>query len=417
MRRDIALAALGAALLLAGCRKEQEKEAEPVVPVQVAEARQDSIRRMITGDGILRALDQSALTPKISAPVRVFYVNRGDHVRKEQVVAVLENRDLTASVQDAKGAFDQASAQYRNVAAASVPDEIVKAQQDVDAAKQAVDASKQVLDSRRQLFKEGALARKLVDDAAVTYAQAASQYETARKHLESLQSVGKQEEIKSAEGQMLSAKGKYEAAEAQLSYSEIRSPIAGVVADRPLFPGEMASAGVPLMTVMDISQVIARVNLTAAQAAYVHVGAPATITATDTGIQATGKVTVVSPAVDPASTTVEVWVQAANPGEKLRPGGAVHVSILAETIPRAVVIPADAILPSQAGGTVVMVVGQDSVAHERKVTIGAREPEKVQILEGVSPGDRVITVGGLGLQDGGKVKVEQAAAEKASEHE
>lgn len=417
MRTDFVVATIGAALVLAGCQKPTEKEAEPVVPVQVAEARQEPIQKLVLADGILRALDQSALTPKISAPVRVFYVNRGDHVRKDQVVAVLENRDLAASVADAKGSYEQASAQYRNVTSAAVPDEIVKAQQDVEAAREAMAASRKLVDSRQQLFKEGALARKLVDDANVTYAQAVSMYETARKHLESLQSGGGREEIKSAEGQMQSAKGKYEAAMAQLSYSEIRSPVAGVVADRPLFPGEMASAGAPLMTVMDISRVIARVNLPPAQAVWVKVGNPATITAADTGVRTSGKVTVVSPAVDPNSTTVEIWVQAVNPGEKLQPGGAVHVSILAGTVPNAVVVPAEAILPSQTGGTAVMVVGSDSTAHEHKVTIGAREPDKVQILEGVSPGDRVVTVGGLGLQDGGKVKIEKPEAGKAPDHE
>jgi len=403
------LVTLGMALLLNGCSKNKENEAEPVVPVQVVEVRQESIQRRITGDGILRARDQSAITPKISAPVRVFYVNRGDHVRKGQLLAVLENRDLAASLADSKGAFEQAAALYRNVAAAAVPDELAKAQQDVEAARQALDAAQKLLQSRQELYREGALARKLVDEAAVAQAQANSQYETARKHLESLQRVSKQEEIKSAAGQMDSAKGKYEAAQAQLSYSSVCSPIAGVVADRPLYAGEMASAGVPLLTVMDISQVIARINISPTQAIYVRAGAPATIASLDTGQQVDGKVTVVSPAVDPNSTTVEIWVQARNPRERLLPGTAVHVSILAQTIVNATVVPAEAILPSQAGGTAVMVVGADSIVHEHKVKVGVREEAKVQILEGVVPGDRVVTVGGLSLKDGAKVRAEKTA--------
>ena len=205
--------------------------------------------------------------PKISAPVSKFYVNRGDHVRKGQLLAVLENRDLAAAVTDAKGSYDQAAAQYRNMSSATVPDEVVKAQADVDAARQAMDASKKVLDSREQLYKEGALARRLVDEASVSYAQARSQYETAQSHLQSLQKVGRHEEVKAAAGQMESAKGRYEAAQAQLGYSEVRSPIAGVVADRPLFAGETANTGSPLLTIVDVSSVIARVNVPQAQAA------------------------------------------------------------------------------------------------------------------------------------------------------
>ena len=140
-----------------------------------------------------------------------------------------------------------------------------------------------------------------------------------------MENVARHEEVKGATGGFESAKGKYENAQAQLSYAQIYSPIAGIVADRSVFPGEMAVPGMPLLTIMDISSVIARVNVPQTQTNYVHVGQPARILAAD-GSEAAGTVTVVSPALDPQGTTVEVWVQAANPGEKLRPGrhGARH---------------------------------------------------------------------------------------------
>ena len=76
---------------------------------------------------------------------------------------------------------------------------------------------------------------------------------------------------------MQSAKGKYLGAEAQLSYSEIRSPINGVVTDRPLYPGEMAAAGTPLLTVMDTTSVVARAHIPQEQAALLKVGDKATV--------------------------------------------------------------------------------------------------------------------------------------------
>lgn len=408
--RALMVLALGSGLLLCGCSKDTEKQAEPpAVPAQVAEAHRESIQRIIAAEGILRAVDQSAVTPKISAPISKFYVNRGDHVRKGQLVALLEDRDLVAAVADAKGAYEQASANYRNVTSATVPDELVKAEADVQAAEQSLDASKKLLESREQLFREGAVPRRLVDEASVSYAQAKSLYDTAQKRRESLQRVGRDEEINSAAAQLASAKGKYEAAGAQLSYSEISSPISGVVSDRVLFPGEMASAGSPLLTVMDVSSVVARVNIPQAQAAYVRMGQAGRITPTDGSTEVNGKVTVVSPAIDLQSTTVEIWVQAPNPGERLRPGGTVRVSILADTIPDAVVVPPAALLPSPAGGFSVMVVGADFIAHEQKIQVGVRSAAKVQILGGVAPGDRVITSGGFGLQDGAKIRVQEPA--------
>ncbi|MGE5647055.1 MAG: efflux RND transporter periplasmic adaptor subunit [Acidobacteriota bacterium] len=389
-------------LLAAGCSRKEEQETEAVAPVQVAAVRREPIREIVRAEAILYPRDQAGLTPKISAPVRMFYVNRGDHVRKGQLLAVLENRDLAAAALESKAQYDQAQAAYHSTTAASLPQELAKAELDAEAAAQALDASKKLYESRDQLFREGALARRLVDEAHVAYVQARAQSENARKHLASLERVEKEQTLKGAAAQLEAAKGHYESASAQLSYSEIRSPLDGVVTDRPLYAGEMAGAGTPLLTVMDISQVVARASVPERDAARVKAGDEAAI-AQDGGAELPGKVVVVSPAVDPSSTTVQVWVRAANPAERLKPGASVQVSIVAATVPDAVVVPPPALLPSNS----VLVVGSDSTVHEKKVEVGIREPDKVQILRGLEPGERVVTVGGLGLPDGAKVRIER----------
>jgi RND family efflux transporter MFP subunit len=210
------------------------------------------------------------------------------------------------------------------------------------------------------------------------------------------------------------AKGHSQTTAAQLSYAQIHSPIDGVIADRPLYAGEMASAGAPLLTVMDTSRVVARVNVPLDQAGFIAVGQAATVALADGSLETPGRVTVVSPAADPGSTTVQVWVQVDNPGERLKPGRAVRAAITAATLPKAVVVPVAALLPSSEGGVVVMTVGADSVAHQKPVKTGVRDAGMEQILEGVSPGEQVVVVGGVGLEDGAKVKVEKPA-EKSEE--
>src|SRR5215470_13035017 len=95
-------------LLLTSCSKKEEKEAEAPAPVQVTAVTQDTIRRIVVGDGVLYPRDQASVMPKIAAPVQKFYVNRGDHVKEGQVLAVLENRDLTAAAAEGKGVVAQA---------------------------------------------------------------------------------------------------------------------------------------------------------------------------------------------------------------------------------------------------------------------------------------------------------------------
>jgi HlyD family secretion protein len=229
-----------------------------------------------------------------------------------------------------------------------------------------------------------------------------------------LMATGKQQALKSAAGQLESAKGKYMGAEAQMSYSQIRSPIDGVVTDRPLYPGEMAAAGTPIVTVMDISQVIAKAHIPQPEAALLKVGDKATITVPGQTDPVDARVTVVSPALDPNSTTVEIWVQAKNPDQRLKPGTSVQVSMVAQTIQDAVVIPAAALLTGQEGTTSVMLVGADNRAHQKTVSVGIRQGDQFQITEGLQPGDRVIASGAYGLPDNTQVTV-AAQTEKQNE--
>jgi multidrug efflux pump subunit AcrA (membrane-fusion protein) len=311
--------------------------------------------------------------------------------------------------------MDQAESNLRTTSGASVPEAVVKAQTDVDSDRQAMDAAKKVLDSREGLFKEGALARRQVDEALVSYTQAKAQFDSAQEHLRVLQSVAKGEQIKTASAQVESAKAHHQSLEAQLSYSRILSPIGGVIADRPLYAGEMATPGTPLLMVMDISRVVARVSVPQSQAGTVKVGHPATITQVDSGEVVPGKVIVVSPATDPASTTVQVWVEAENPGEKLKPGASVHAVIITEMFKAATVVPIAAILPGEEKGTAVLTVSADSTAHKKQVELGVREGDKVQILSGVRPGEEVVVVGGLGVDDKAKVKVINTTVEESDE--
>jgi HlyD family secretion protein len=393
--------------LLTGCggAKREAAEAEAPVPVQVDDVTRGPIDLIVEADAILYPVNQANVTSKITAPLKRILVNRGDHVKAGQLLAELENADLAASAQESKSQSDQAQASLQQLTGATVPEDQAKSQADVQSAQQTLDAAKKLYENRVELQKQGALAQKLVDDARVSLAQAQSALDTARSHQQSQQRVGAAEQIKGAQAQAAAAKAHYDSAAVQAGYAEIRSPITGIVSDRPLYPGETAASGSPIIAIVDISKVIARANIPIKSAASIKVGKQATIAGPDGPIS--GTVTVVSPSVDPSTTTVEVWIQADNPLEILKPGGTVHVSIRADLIQDTLLVPAAALLSSDEGGEKVMLFGKDNKAHERKVNVGIREGARVQILGGVNEGDKVITSGGLGLDDKAKVVVKE----------
>jgi multidrug efflux pump subunit AcrA (membrane-fusion protein) len=403
-----------ALFLLAACSKPPEEKEKPSVPVQVTAVTQATIRRIVQGDGAFYPIDQATIMPKVSAPVQKFYVRRGDHVKRGQLLAVLENQDLIYAAAESKGAVEQAQSNLRTTEVSTIPDSIVKAQTDLEAARDTLESARRVFESRQQLLKEGALAGRLVDDARVSYAQAEGQYRAAQEHLKTLEST-RQDQVKGASAQVTSAQAHFDSQEAQVTYSRIMSPIAGIIADRPLNVGEIAVPGSPIITVVDISKIVARVNVPQSEASAIKAGQPAALTQPDSKEEVEGKVTVVSPATDPGTTTVQIWIEVANPDERLKPGMPVHAAIATEIYKAATVVPAAAILPGEEGGTAVLTISPDSIAHKRAVTLGVREGNQVQILTGANPGEEVVVVGGMGLDDNTKVKIVTTAVEESDD--
>ncbi len=323
-----------------------------------------------------------------------------------QLLATLDNKDLQAAVTDNQGAFDAASASYQTAVKAQVPEDYQKAELDLAQAKANLDLNQSIVASRQQLFAQGAIPGRDLDTAKAALVQAQAAYDTAAKHFDSMKQVSRAAALKAAQGQLESAQGKYQGAEAQLSYSEIRSPITGVVTDRPLFAGETAAAGAPLITVMDTRALLAKIHLSQPQAQVLSIGDSAAVDVPGLSAPVAGKITLISPALDPGSTTVEVWVRIQNPKGSLRPGTAVHVNVAGRTVPQALVVPSAAILVANSGKSTVMVIGSDGIAHQTPVTTGISDNGETQILSGLSAGQQVVTTGAASMDDGTRVKVE-----------
>jgi HlyD family secretion protein len=371
--------ALVVGLLLSGCKPAAPAEDAPTVTVQVGAAENEPIQLKVIADAVLYPRDQAAIVPKIVAPVKKFYVDRGSRVKAGQLLAELENQDLAGAHLRTQGVYQQAQATYDM--------QVQKVQQDIRLAKQTLDAQQKLYDSRQVLYKEGAVSAKDVEDANVALTQARNAYELAQKEAD----------LKVAQAQMNAAKGDMASAEAQVNYTKITSPIEGVVTDRPFYAGETPPAGAALITIMDLSEVVARAHISQVDATHLKAGDEANIAVPGQGPALKAKVTLVSPALDPNSTTVEVWVQAANPGGRLKPGVSARVTMIGQTVPHAIVAPLAALLTDTDGVTSMIVLDTDNKPHKQKVKIGIRDGGDLQVTDGLKGGERVVTVGAFEL--------------------
>jgi len=372
---------VSAGMLLSGCRSKAEEEPTPTVTVQVDAAEKGPIQRRVVTDAVLFPRDQAAIVPKVVSPVKKWMVERGSHVKAGQLLGELENQDLAGALVKSQGGAAQAQTSYEMA--------VQKGAQDLKFAKQSLDSAQKLFDNRTVLFKEGAISAKDLDDASVALTQAKNTYELAQKQFD----------LKVAESQVNAAKGDTASAEAQLGYTKLVSPIDGVVTDRPFYAGETPGAGLPVITVMDLSQVVARAHVSQMEATSLKAGNPATITVPGIAAPVKGRITQVSPSVDPNSTTVEVWVQAPNPKGELRPGQSVKVAMISETVKETVVIPAAALLTTTEGSNSVITLDADNVPHKQKVKVGIRDGQSVQVTDGLSGGERVVTIGAFELNN------------------
>ncbi len=389
-----------------GCGKQAGEEAPAVsVTVQVAHPRRGAISQHIVADAVLSPLAQAALSPRISAPVHRFYVQRGSAVKAGQLLATLEDRDLRAAVVDTQGSYTAAQAALRNTTGAQVPEETERSRLDVAQAQATRDLDASIVRDRQKLFEQGAIAGRELDTARATLVQAQATLDVAQQHLSSLDAVSRKATLAQSEGAMLSARGKYLGAEAQVSYAEVRSPIAGVVTDRPLFAGETPAAGTPLITVMDTSALLAKMHLSQGVAQRLKAGDAGSITLPGVPEPVAARVSLVGPALDPGSTTLEVWLRLDNRAGRYKVGTPVHASVAGQNTADALLVPAGAVLTAQDGGKYVMLLHPDGTAHKRAVKVGIADADQVQILDGLERRDTVITGGAYGLDDGTKVEV------------
>lgn len=401
-------AGMVALALAAGCKKEAAPQVE--VTVQAEKPEQGPITEHITADAVLAPVAQAAIEPKITAPVHKFYVQRGAKVHAGELLATLENADLAAAALDNKGAYEAAQAAYATATKAQVPEDTQRAELDLAQAKANLELNRSIVKSRKQLFAEGAIPGRDLDTAQAALVQAQAAYDTAAKHLQSVQSVSRAAALKAAQGQLTSAKGKLQGADAQVSYSEIRSPIDGVVTDRPLFAGETAAAGAPLITVMDTSTLLAKAHLAQSVAQQMKIGDSAEIRVPGLDTPVPAKVSLISPALDPGSTTVEVWLKIDNKNGTLKVGTPVKIVIAGRSVAQAWKIPTSAVVTAQDGSKFVMLAGADGIAHRKPVTLGITDGDDVQVLSGLTGGEQVITGGAYGLDEGTKVKIGPADA-------
>jgi RND family efflux transporter MFP subunit len=365
--------------------KEQEPRAVRVVPA--AEGR---LPRMVTVTGTLAADEEVVAGFKVAGRLSEIGVDLGSPVRKGQVLARLDPTDFRIRV-------DQAEAAHRQVRAGlglspDGSDERVDPEKTalVREARAVLDEARLNRDRMAQLWEKRYIARSEYDASLSRLLVAEGRYQAAVEEIRNRQELLAERHS----GVML--------ARQQLADTELFAPIDGAVRERRASVGEYLAAGAPVVGLVRLHPLRLRVAVPERDAPSVRVGQAVRVRLEGESAEHPGRVARVSPSIQEQSRTLAVEAEVANREGRLRPGSFARAEIVVEAGRPAVLVPASAIT-TFAGLEKVFVV-KDDRAVEKRVRTGRRAGDRVEILEGVAPGEPVVVEPG-NLAAGAPVRV------------
>ncbi len=394
---------------------EVSEEATPVVSVKVAKAEKQPIAAEVTAVGTIWPREKADVGAKISAQIKKMALLKNKVVKAGDVIVVLESRDLQAQRAEADAALNEAVANERSVTTGTIPQTNAQDAKALRDARAKAATARATYERRLVLYEKGGISKKDLEAAQLDLTTAENDLRLAEETTALRTKSLNPNDRALAAARAAQAQQHLATLDAQLSYATIRSPITGIVTDQFQYEGEFAAAGGKLVTIADVSEVIIKAPFADSVVAQMKVGDSATVLPTDTsGEEMRGQISLLSRSSDPTSRTVEVWVTLANGAGHLRANGAAQVTVFANSKKDAIIVPASAVTleATNANEGTVMVVDANTVAHERKVTVGIRNKDKIQISEGLQAGDTVVIEGNYALADGTKVEISKDEEEK-----
>lgn len=352
--------------------------------------------------------------------IQTILVDEGQSVRGGQVLARLNSSLLQAQLVQAQGSVAQAEARVAELRSGSRLEELNRAQEGVRIATAGVTQAQSDLElvqkrvQRNQTLEaEGAIARDRLDEilnqARIEEAnlqQAKARLAEAQSQLTQLRQGPRPEVITQAEAQLQQAQGQVQFITAQLQQTQVIAPASGTIATRTARIGAMSNASEPLFTIIQGGQLELELMIPETQLPQVRPGQVVRITAENNpDLTFNGQVRTINPVVNDQSrqATVNVILPA---NGMLKPGMFLQGEIITRNT-QGITIPTAALLPQTEAQAVVFVLEGDNRVRRQTVVVGELlGGDRVEIVEGLNPGDRIVLEGAPYLKDGAKVSIE-----------
>ncbi|MCI0663892.1 MAG: efflux RND transporter periplasmic adaptor subunit [Acidobacteria bacterium] len=365
--------------------------ATPASPIDVttAAAITRKLQRSVAVVGSLAADEEVVVAAQVAGELSQLHIDFGSFVTRDQVIAVIDQRDANLKVEQAEATLKQTMARL-GMKEGAVFDPQQSA--DVKVARAALDLAKIEFDRSTRLVENGDISRSEYDQKQISYNSAQARYQAA------LDAVNQQLALVEQQRSALAL------AKKTVTDTLVRAPISGAVKEKSVSRGTYLPVNGKIATLVKINPLRLRADIPAYAAASVRTGQIMNLNVESfPGRTFTGRVVCIGPSLNEQTRALTVEAEVANPGNQLRPGMFATAQLITAKDAPAVMIPQRAVVPV-AGLTKVFVI-TNGKAVERIVKTGAIDSQLIEIIEGINEGETVALDNQEKLQTGVAVRM------------
>ncbi|MBS0013873.1 MAG: efflux RND transporter periplasmic adaptor subunit [Desulfobacterales bacterium] len=401
---------LAAGLFLAGCGSEaasSEDKSKKSPLVEVVSASQGEISKDIDITGEIVATREIRIQATVEGPVGFSPWREGDRVKKGEKLIEIDRPLYRSEVKEAEANLAVAESKLADLKAGTRPEEIAQTEQNVEYLQECAAFARKNLERVQELAEKGGVSGEALEKARLSFIECHTNLVSTREKLSKLKTGPTQTELAVQEAEVKKAEAALAKARAKLDETRIYAPFDGTITKVYVHPGDLATPQAPLLEMLDRSSLAVRFSVSERLISDIKPGMKAGIRLDAySGRDFDAKIVRIYPELNRQSGTVPVEAEMTAPRE-LMPGMFARVSLSVQTAREAVLIPANALLSTSGDREAVFVVS-DGKAEQREIRIGLEQGSRVQVLEGLKPGEKVVVAGMNSITDGTAVHTEEA---------
>ena len=378
----------------------------PVFPIEAAPVVREPLAGTVTYTGSVAAFSEEDIYPRVTGRIVEMSVYPGDAVRAGQVVARLDDVELSSRVLEAEGMAATARANRAQMEADLVAARhgVVQMEKELAMVEAELGYARGVAARSERLVGVGAISRQEYENDRSMAAALEAKREAAQARLEQARAMeaSAMKKLEAAAAMIAQSAAALRTATVVRDYVTIEAPSQGYVVKRLVAPGVLVQPGMAILKIARIDRVRLQANVGERDLAGIRVGAPVVVrslAADQAALRA--RVTSVFPFVDQGPRTAVVEALVENPTRRLLPGQYVAMTIVIGERPGALTMPRAAV--ARLGGASTVWVARDGLAERREVVTGLENADRVEIRSGLAEGERVVVRGREGLYVGARV--------------